>query len=271
MSGKVILGNISREKNLQKLIIHLSMIKETTTPKVMDLLKVKERTVIRLFQTLNITGLAEISKKKRRKGISRGKPMNYWKATFEGLMLALFFHGENISFTKNFDHIAKVHNNSWLIFQEWDYLSSNETVKNYLLDKFIQKATFSISNISYASNEDTGLYIASIGLDRVTLIYKGFNSYFKGIRKSSFLDIYKRDFWKDILSNINDNVRREVTYDVMGLDDYLIGRINEDCISYYMKNSTLKKYILDQYEREEKQNKLRLQSINTFKVTYDIA
>ena len=83
-----------REKNLRKLIIHLSLVKETTTIEVLEQLKVHERTVIRLFRTLTVMGLAIVSKKERREGITRGKPMTFWKATFEGLMLALFFQND---------------------------------------------------------------------------------------------------------------------------------------------------------------------------------
>jgi len=146
-----------RKTNITKLLQLFADKKEIFQSELEELTKVSYRNNIRQLQILQQLGLIELARVepckeqgKRKQG--RGKQV--WKITFSGLLQALRLMSDRIiSFEINtLDHIAEVHNDKWLIFQEWAYLSKDADIKNLVIKGLeLNYLTQHVQEVNYAA------------------------------------------------------------------------------------------------------------------------
>ncbi|MDG6222543.1 MAG: hypothetical protein QCH99_04705 [Candidatus Bathyarchaeota archaeon] len=113
-----------RMVNLKDTLSVLSSNEEVYQSKIPQLVGCNYRTTIRQLQLLENLGLAKIVRTEPTG--KQGRAHNVWQITFKGLLLSLSLNPENI------DEIARMHSQKWIVFSEWEALTEDPEIKQFL-------------------------------------------------------------------------------------------------------------------------------------------
>jgi len=118
-----------RLEKLRKTLEVLAYNKEVYQRDLAEKVGCSYRTIVRQLKLLHDLGLARIIRTEPSK---RGKDRNVWEITFYGLIefMSMSFP---LRLIRGIDHLASIHKDKWLIFQEWNHLSKDPEIKDMVI------------------------------------------------------------------------------------------------------------------------------------------
>jgi hypothetical protein len=137
-----------RQEKLGEILKLLASKREEYQQEIAVSIKMSERSIIRLLQILRRAGLIEIARKEP--SSKHGMPKQIWSLTFAGIMSILTLSEIR---PKEIDHIARIHADKWIIFQEWKDLTQEPEVKKMLVGGIL-----SIQSPAILKPEEAGMY-----------------------------------------------------------------------------------------------------------------
>ncbi|MCX6649993.1 MAG: hypothetical protein NTV61_11530 [Candidatus Bathyarchaeota archaeon] len=139
-------GKTKEKHPIAAILKHLATEGEKSQPDLAE--KVPYRTLIRVLQRLEKSGLVVLSSTKRYE--FQGGPRNQWKLTFQGVLAALkqeYPLKKDINFNKftdlffcqpEYDIIIEKYKDLSLIFRKWSYIKKNPEVRSLLLSDIVE-------------------------------------------------------------------------------------------------------------------------------------
>lgn len=130
---------------VQKILLAIMQKDKVSQPELKDLTNLSRMTISKALKELEIKRYIKFV---RVQPVDKGRPCNYWKISFRGLLLVfdtLKHHKEEL------DPFIKRYEDEWVVFREWDYIAKDITIRlfvEYIISQYTSKKLMFLDALS---------------------------------------------------------------------------------------------------------------------------